>query len=126
MKQSTRIAKDMFDKCGALVSITDIAKYFGISANTARRIVAGVPPIVRARGNGISTKRSPRLWCDIKQTRKLNHYYIKLSANWYCEVPDHRWPDKPRYVWDGKAMVLRDKEEKNEQNQPGIFQRFDA
>ena len=45
MKQSTRIAKDMFDKCGALVSITDIAKYFGISANTARRIVAGVPPI---------------------------------------------------------------------------------
>ncbi len=50
MKQSTRIAKDMFDKCGALVSITDIAKYFGISANTARRIVAGVPPISQGTG----------------------------------------------------------------------------
>ena len=50
MKQSTRIAKDMYDKCGALVSITDIAKYFGISANTARRIVAGVPPTSQGTG----------------------------------------------------------------------------
>lgn len=111
MKQSTRIAKDMYDKCGALVSITDIAKYFGISANTAAALWPECRPLVRARGNGISTKRSPRLWCDIKQTRKPSHYYIKLSMNWYCEVPDHRWPDKPRYTWDGKAMVLTKEED---------------
>ena len=107
----------------ALVSITDIAKYFGISANTTAALWPECRPSARARETGTFMRKSPRLWCDIKQTRKPNHYYIKLSTNWYCEVPDHRWPDKPRYVWDGKTMV---KEEKNEQNQPGIFQRFDA
>ena len=78
MKQSTRIAKDMFDKCGALVSITDIAKYFGISANTARRIVAGVPPISQGTGETVLLRGSRR-GCGAILSRRANQTTTILS-----------------------------------------------
>lgn len=41
------IAKDIFEKCGAFVSIADIARYGGVDRKTAARLTIGLIPIGR-------------------------------------------------------------------------------
>lgn len=49
MKKS-QIASDIYRKYGALLSISDIKKYCGISANTARRITKDLDIISHGTG----------------------------------------------------------------------------
>lgn len=45
MKRSTQIANDIYEKYGALVSVTTLAKYLGVSQKKARDIVKDLTEI---------------------------------------------------------------------------------
>lgn len=48
--KKTQIANDIYKKYGALLSIADITRYCGISANTARRITKDLEIISHGTG----------------------------------------------------------------------------
>lgn len=50
MATKRQIAEDLFKRNGALVGITDLARYLGSSKEKARTILIGLPPIGQGKG----------------------------------------------------------------------------
>ncbi len=50
ISQKRRIAEDLYSRCGALVSLSDMSRHFKMSKETARKITKDVPPIGRGTG----------------------------------------------------------------------------
>ena len=50
VSQKRRIAEDLYSRCGALVSLSDMSRHFGMSKETARRITKEVQPVGHSTG----------------------------------------------------------------------------